>query len=215
MKPIVAPAAAVLLGGAGLAALYRGSGCGLPACASGSCRCFPWRCTIGYYGHVFVLFSANAEHADRAGDAAVRLCRGRARMAEPGFQRRYLTRSLMQIANWLSGPAESYATIPLNAAGVAILVYVVVRGRHFDPWLRLIGAAALAQHAVALFYNATIARYHFLTWFLTMLVVMVWLHEVGIDWLKRRYPATVGAHRLHPWSRRLASGLARLQKVSA
>ena len=48
-----------------------------------------------------------------------------------------------------------------------------VRGRTFDPWLRLIGAAALAQHAVALFYNATVARYHFLTWFLTMLVVMV------------------------------------------
>ena len=80
---------------------------------------------------------------------------------------------LTQVANWLSGPAESYATIPLNAAGVAILVYVVLRGRTFDPWLRLIGAAALAQHAVALFYNAAVARYHFLTWFLTMVVVMV------------------------------------------
>ena len=44
------------------------------------------------------------------------------------------------------------ATIPLNAAGVVILVYVVFRGRQFDPWLRLVGAAALAQHAVALFY---------------------------------------------------------------
>ena len=41
---------------------------------------------------------------------------------------------------------------------------------------------------VALFYNAAIPRYHFLTWFLTMLVVMVWFHQVGIGWLKRRYP---------------------------
>jgi len=91
----------------------------------------------------------------------------------------------------------------------------VLRGRAFDPWLRLIGAAALAQHAVALFYNAATARYHFLTWFLTMLVVMVWLREVGLGWLRRRYPLMSQRIAAHPWSLRLASGLARLQKVSA
>ena len=122
---------------------------------------------------------------------------------------------LTQIANWLSGPAESYATIPLNAAGVAILVYVVLRGRRFDPWLRLIGAAALAQHAVALFYNAAVARYHFLTWFLTMVVVMVFMHEVGIGWFRRRYPALSDRIATHPLSLWLASGLTRLQKISA
>ena len=89
----------------------------------------------------------------------------------------HLSRAFFQIVNWLSGPAESAWTMPLNAAGVAILIYVVVRGRRFDPWLRLIGASALAQHAVALFYNASIARYHFLTWFLTMLVVMVFMQR--------------------------------------
>src|SRR5664279_6529445 len=73
----------------------------------------------------------------------------------------YAMRALTQVANWLSGPAESYVTAPLNAAGVAILIYVVARGRQFDPWLRLIGASALAQHVVALFYNASIARYHY------------------------------------------------------
>jgi hypothetical protein len=122
---------------------------------------------------------------------------------------------LLQIAQWLSGPAESYATIPLNAAGVAILIAVVVRGRQFDPWLRLIGAAALAQHIVALFYTAATARYHFLTWFLTMLVAVAWFHRVGIDWSKRRFPALSQQFAVHPWSRRLASGLASLQKVSA
>ena len=91
-----------------------------------------------------------------------------------------------------------------------------VRGRQFDPWLRLIGAAALAQHAVALFYNAAIARYHFLTWFLTMLVVMVLLREVGIGWLQRRYPVAVGAHCKSSLCRgSLRPALARLQKVSA
>ena len=34
----------------------------------------------------------------------------------------------------------------------------------------------------------TVARYHFLTWFLTMLVVMVFMHQVGMGWLQRRYP---------------------------
>jgi hypothetical protein len=124
-------------------------------------------------------------------------------------------RVLRQLANWLSGPAESYWTIPLNAAGVAILIYVVLRGRAFDPWLRLIGGAALAQHAVALFYNAATARYHFLTWFLTMLVVMVWFHDVGIAWLKQRFPAASQRVAMHPLLQWLASGLARLQKVSS
>ena len=49
------------------------------------------------------------------------------------FPGEYLGRSVQQIAHWLSGLAESYATIPLNALGVAILLYVVVRGSAFDP----------------------------------------------------------------------------------
>jgi hypothetical protein len=99
--------------------------------------------------------------------------------------------------------------------GVAILIYVVARGRRFDPWLRLVGGAALAQHAVALFYNAEAARYHFLTWFLTMVVVMVWFHQVGIDWLRERYPALAARMSAHPAATRLASGLAWLQKSAA
>jgi hypothetical protein len=103
----------------------------------------------------------------------------------------------------------------LNAAGVVILAWVVLRGRRFDPWLRLIGAATLAQHAVALFYNASIGRYHFLTWFLTMLVVMVFLYRIGFTWLGRRYPVMSERLLLHPLSRWFANGLSRLEKVSA
>jgi len=85
------------------------------------------------------------------------------------FSDQYLGRSVLHIVHWLSGPPESYATIPLNGIGVGILIYVVVRGAGFDPWLRLVGASALAQHVVALFYTGAIARYHFLTWLLTWL----------------------------------------------
>ena len=88
--------------------------------------------------------------------------------------------------------------------GVAMLVYVVVRSRGFDPWLRLVGAAALAQHAVALFYAAT-PRYHFLTWFLTLLVCAAFMQQVGLPWLQRRYPEAAGRLRRILWPPRLAA----------
>jgi hypothetical protein len=214
MKPIIAPAAAVLLGGAGLAALHFRQWPRLAGLCIGFLPVFSMALHNWVFGHKFVLFSANAGDADLLVMPPLAYLGAARELLTLNFSGGSLTRAFFQIMNWLSGPAESYATIPLNAAGVAILIYVVVRGRHFDPWLRLLGAAALAQHAVALFYNASIARYHFLTWFLTMLVVMVFIHQIGIDWLRRRYPAMSERVTIHPWSRRLASGLARLQKVA-
>jgi hypothetical protein len=166
------------------------------------------------FGHVLVLFSSNAVDSQllvmppSAYGAALR------DLAALNVAGEHVARIGAQIAHWLSGSAESYATIPLNAAGVAILAYVVF-SRRFDPWLRLIGAAALSQHAVAFFYNAAVARYHFLAWFLTGVVAAVWMQQVGIVWLAHRYPVICGRIAVHPVSRRLASGLARLQEVSA
>jgi hypothetical protein len=215
MKPIVAPAAAVLLGGAGLVSLYSWQFWRLAGLCVGFLPVFSMALHNWVYGHVFVLFSANSEHAavlvmpPSAYAAAAR------ELLTLDFHGGNLANALKQILDWLSGPAESYAMAPLNAGAVAILAYVVVCGRQFDPWLRLIGAAALAQHAVALFYNAGIGRYHFLTWFLTILVVMVWVHDVGVGWFGRRYPALSMRIAGHPWSLRLASGLSRLQKSAA
>jgi hypothetical protein len=215
MKPIIAPAAAVLLAGAGLSALFLKQWPRLAGLCIGFLPVFSMALHNWVYGHVFVLLSTNSAHPDvlvmppSAYAAAVR------ELFTLDFGGGHLAGALKQVPDWLSGPAESYATVPLNAAGVAILVYVVVRGRQFDPWLRLIGAAALAQHAVALFYNASIGRYHYLTWFLTMVVVMVWLHEVGAGWLRRRYPALSMRIAVHPWCLLLASGLSRLHKVTS
>jgi hypothetical protein len=214
MKPIVAPAAAMFLTGAGLATLYFRQWRRLAGLCFGFLPVLSMALHNWVFGHVFVLFSSNAHQADlltmppsawlSAVGEAVRL----------NFAGDHLHRAFFQIVNWLSGPAESAWTLPLNAAGVLILIYVVLRGRQFDPWLRLIGASALAQHAVALFYQAGIARYHFLTWFLTMLVVMVFAREIGFDWLARRYPAICERFVQYPLPRLMASGLARLQKAS-
>jgi hypothetical protein len=214
MKPIVAPAAAILLGGAGVAALYQWQWPRLIGLGIGIMPVFLMSLHNWAFGHVFVLFSANAQHADvlvMPPSAYVGAVREILTLDAHG---EFLGRLVRQIANWLSGPAESFATIPLNAAGVAVLIYVVFRGRQFDPWLRLVGASALAQHAVALFYTAAIARYHFLSWFLTMVVVMVWLQQPGVAWARRRFPALSARFIANPLCRRLASWLARLQKVS-
>ena len=215
MKPIVAPAAAVLLGGAGLAALYRREWPRLAGLCIGFLPVFSMALHNWVFGHVFVLFGANADLPEvlvmppSAWAAAAR------ELAGLQFGGAQILRAIMQLAHWLSGPAESYAAIPLNAAGIAIVVWVVAAGRRFDPWLRLIGAAALAQHAVALFYNAVIARYHFLSWYLTALVTVVWFHDVAAGWLQGRYPARSARFASHPVSQRLASGLAWLHKVSS
>src|SRR5262249_50821893 len=61
MKPIVAPCAAVLLGGAGLAALYMRQWARLAAMCAGFLPVFSMALHNWVYGHVFVLFSTNAE----------------------------------------------------------------------------------------------------------------------------------------------------------
>lgn len=215
MKPIVAPAAAVLLGGAGLAALYFRQWRRLAGLIIGFLPVFSMALHNWVFGRVFVLFSSNSGDANLLTMPPAAWLAALRELVSFNLSGGFFTRAVTQLANWLSNPAESWWTIPLNAAGVAILVWVVARGRAFDPWLRLIGAAALAQHAVAFFYNAATARYHFLAWLLTMLVVMVWFHDVGIAWLMRRCPAAARRIANHRAARQLGAALARLQKGSA
>ena len=213
MKPIIAPAAAFFLGGAGLAGLYMRQWQRVAGLCLGFLFVFSMALHNWVFGKEFVLLSANS------GDSNLLV------MPPSVYAAAFrdllhgdisgIGRIVMQLADWLSGPAESYWTIPLNAAGVAIVLYVVFRGRTFDPWLRLIGAAALGQHLVAFFYNAATARYHFLTWFLTMVVVMVWFHDVAMAWFAARYPDAMNRIANHRLSRQLASILTRLQKATA
>ncbi len=215
MKPIIAPAAAVLLGGAGLAALYLRQWPRLAGLCVGFLPVFSMALHNWVFGHVFVLFSSNSGDANLLTMPPSAWLGALRELVTFNFGGDFLRRGASQLADWLSNPAESRWTIPLNLVGVAILAWVVTRGRAFDPWLRLIGAAALAQHAVALFYNAATARYHFLAWLLTMLVVVVWFHDVGSAWLARRYPVVARRIANHRAARQLGAALTRLQKGSA
>ena len=111
MKPIVAPAAAVLLGGAGICGAVRGgSGRGLPACASVSCRCFPWPCTTGCSAMSSCCSAPMPAIRQVAGDAAVGLCAApHLHDGAAGRPRRAANRALAE------RPGAIAATIPVNA----------------------------------------------------------------------------------------------------
>jgi hypothetical protein len=222
MKPIVAPAAAVLLGGAGLYALYLRQWPRLAGLCIGFLPVFSMALHNWVYGNVFVLFSSNDAHPYVLVMPPSAYVAAFQELLRFDFMGEHVFRWLQNMAWWLTGPSAApmktgapVVLIPLHAAAIAILAYVTFRGRNFDPWLRLIGAAAVAQHAIILFYTAAIPRYHYLTWFLTMLVVMVFLYQVGFDWLRRRYPVMSERLLHHPVSRWLATRLARLEKVSS
>ena len=141
-KPIVAPIAGVMLGGAGLAALV--------SAAMAAPRRPVHRLPAGALDAAAQLgISATGSCCS----AAMPACRSLlvmppsawlaalAELARLDFAGAHLHRALAQIGAWLSGPGEQLAFVPFNAAAVAIVVYVTLRGRDFDPWLRLIGAA--------------------------------------------------------------------------
>jgi hypothetical protein len=192
-KPLVGPIAVVVLGGAGLAALAQRQ----------------WRRVIGLcvgflpvlmmplhnwvFGHQLVLLSTNAGSSSLYVMPPSAYAAALSELLHFNFAGAHLHRALAQIAGWLSEPSELAIFIPIAAAGVAIVAAVTLRGRDYDPWLRLIGAAVLVECAVDLVYIPT-PRYYFAMWLLAALVVAVFL--------ERRFPA-------------LASWPPRLQKVSA
>jgi len=214
MKPIAAPAVAVLLGGAGLAALWLRQWPRLAGLCIGFLPVFSMALHNWVFGHVFVLFSANSADSQLLVMPPSAYAAAAHELVTLHLAGPHIAGVAAEIVRWLSGPAQAYAAIPVNAAAIAVLIYVVA-ARRFDPWLRLIAGAALAQHTVALFYDASIARYHYLAWYLTMVVAIVWLHQVGIGWLQQRYPALCAGMAANPVTLRLASGLASLHKMSA
>jgi hypothetical protein len=199
-KPIVAPTAGIMLGGAGLSALAMGQWRRLAGMCVGFLPVLMMPLHNWYFGHAFVLLSSNAQlpgtyvmPPSAYGAALLELLR-------LDFGGVYLHRALAQIAAWLSEPSESAAFIPVNAAAVVVVFYVTIRGRDFDPWLRLIGAAVLAEYVVDMIYAAT-PRYYYSMWLLSAVIVAVfierrlpaWIDKRGWQGAKRVLERTIGA----------------------
>ena len=208
-RPNVAPFVGVMLGGAGLAALARREWIRLAGLCAGFLPVALMPLHNWYFGNVLVLFSANSTHPLVFVMPPSAYLAALVDLVRFDFASDELARAGKQLLRWLSGPSESPVFAPLHALAVAVVARVML-GRGFDPWLRLIAGATLAQHAVSLFYVAT-PRYHFLSWFFTGLVGAVWLRQEGIAWLRGRFPQAWEHARLNPLSREIERNLRRLE----
>jgi hypothetical protein len=208
VRPNLAPGAGALLAGAGLAALWQRQYRRLVGLVAGFLPVLGMALHNWAYGGVLVLFTSTALHhttmvmppSDYLAAIAELL---RLDLSGPQFGR-----ALRQLGGWLAGPSEAALLAPLHAAAIGVLLRVAA-WRNADPWLRLIAVAMLAQQCVGIFY-APVGRYYYLTWLLTLVVVLAWLHGEGIGLARRRLPALAERLAQHPARVALARGLDRM-----
>jgi len=205
VRPNIAPAAGILLAGAGLAALAQRRFRRVAGLVGGFAAVLGMALHNLVYGGVLVLFTTTAELPRLLQMPPSAYLAAIAELAHLNFAGEYVARALRQISGWLAGPSEMIAMAPLNAAAILVLVRVAL-WRGADPWLRLTALATLAQHGVALFYPGD-GRYHYLTWLLTLLVVAAWVHGEGLVIVRRWFPRFSARVAKHPASLALARGL--------
>jgi hypothetical protein len=123
------------------------------------------------------------------------------------FSGENFSRATRRLVEWFSTPSEIAVFIPLHLAVFAILFRVVFSAR-FEPWLRIVALATLAQSGIGFTYNM-FGRYHFLTWLLESLVVTAWFHAEGLALVARRWPRFYEKIAGHPLTARLAGVISR------
>jgi hypothetical protein len=205
VRPNIAPAAGILLAGAGLAALAQRQFRRVAGLAVGFAAVLGMALHNWIYGGVLVLFTTTAELPRLLQMPPSAYLGAIAELAHLNFAGEYVARAQRQIGGWLAGPSEMIAMAPLNAVAILVLVRVAL-WRRADPWLRLTALATLAQHGVALFYPGD-GRYHYLTWLLTLLVVAAWVNREGLVIVRRWFPHFSARVAKHPASLALARGL--------
>jgi hypothetical protein len=209
VRPNIAPAAGVLLGGAGLAALWQGQVRRVAGLCTGFLPVLGMALHNWIYGGVFVLFTSTTTMAMSMPPSAY--LAAFAELLHLQVHDEHVVRAVKQIGGWLAGPSELVAMAPLNAAAIVVLIRVAAWGRA-DPWLRLTAGATVVQQCVGLFY-LTGGRYYYLTWLLTLLVVAAWIHGEGIVLLQRRFPLLTERVAAHPASAALSRALGRMARM--
>jgi hypothetical protein len=203
VRPNLAIGAAVLLGGAGLAALWQRQGWRLAGMCVGFLPVFNMALHNWYFGHVFVLFSSHTGIAAAMPMPPHAYAGALLELLRLDFSGGDLARGALQMRRLLIGPSESVAMIPVHLAALAIVVRVAL-SRRTEGWLRLIAVAALGLYTPALFFIYS-DRYQILAWLLTLLICAVWMRDEGLPWLDRRFPGLLGRVAHHP----VMAGLAR------
>jgi hypothetical protein len=211
VRPNIAPAAGLLLAGAGLAALAQRQFHRVAGLVVGFAAVLGMALHNFIYGGALVLFTTTAELPRLLQMPPSAYLAALAELAHLNFAGEYVARARHQIAGWLAGPSEMVAMAPLNAAAILVLLRVAL-WRGGDPWLRLTALATLAQHGVALFYPGD-GRYHYLTWLLTLLVVAAWAHGEVFPITRRWFPRFTQRMAKHPASLALARGLGRMSEM--
>jgi len=211
VRPNIAPAAGILLAGAGLAALAQRQFRRVAGLVVGFAAVLGMALHNWVYGGVLVLFTTTAELPRLLLMPPSAYLAAFAELAHLNFAGEYVARATRQIGGWLAGPSEMIAMAPLNAVAILVLVRVVL-WRGADPWLRLTAVATLAQHCVALFYPGD-GRYHYLTWLLSLLVVAAWVHGEGLAIVRRWFPHFNARVAKHPANLALARGLDRMSEM--
>jgi hypothetical protein len=211
VRPNLAPAAGILLAGAGLAALWRLQYRRVAGLCIGFLPVLGMALHNWVYGGALVLFTSTAAHPGALVMPLAAYLAALSELVHLDFAGDHVTRAVRHIGAWLAGPSEIVVMAPLHAAAIAVLVRVAV-WRQADPWLRLTAWATLVQQCVGVFY-ATAGRYYYLTWLLTLLVVMVWINGEGIELVRRRFPGFSERVARHPASVAVAQGLDRILRM--
>jgi hypothetical protein len=213
VRPNLAPIAGVLLGSVGVAALWQAQYRRLAGMCLGFLPVLSMALHNWYFGGVFVLFSSNATITEALPMPPSAYLAALGEIIRFDFSGGNLARGALQLARWLAGPSELFVMVPVHALAMAIVLRVALRGRGYDPWLRLTAWATLAGHPVAFFY-LSYPRYYFVTWFLTLVVCAVWLRIEGLDFLRRYLPGLMNWFTGHPVTRALARGLTKISATA-
>src|SRR5262245_56681092 len=136
VRPNIAPAAGILLAGAGLAALMQGESRRVAGLVVGFAAVLGMALHNWVYGGALVLFTTTAELPRLLLMPPSAYLAAFAELAHLNFAGEHEARAMRQITGWLAGPSESIAMAPLNAAAILVLVRVAL-WRGADPWLRL------------------------------------------------------------------------------
>jgi hypothetical protein len=185
VKPIVAPMAGIVMLGAWLIAVAARDWRRAGLLCLGFTPVLLMPLHNLYFGHKFVLLSSNAQLPGTYVMPPAGYLAALGELVRLDFRGADLHAAVAQIGAFLSGPSGFAVFIPLHLAAVAVVIALTLRGRDMDRWLRVIGAAVIAQYGAALIYAAT-ARYFFPMWLLTCLIVCVFVEQRLPSWLEAR-----------------------------